>query len=99
MNDVLRLLRIYHDLKGYELAEQLGVSRSYLSEIEKGKKEPSLDLIRQYAKVFNTTPSAILFLSESFEKRGKKSIAEMLNSKMVGFLKELVNENAEELFD
>jgi len=99
MNEVLRLLRVFHDMKGYELAEQLNVSKSYLSEIENGKKEPSIALIKQYAKVFNTTPSAIMFLAENLGADKENNIEKKLSGKMLGLLKELANENAENLFD
>ena len=99
MNEVLRLLRVYHDMKSYELAERLGISKSYLSEIENGKKIPTLELIQQYARVFNTTPSAIMFLAEKFEGKEKGKLARVLNSKMLDFLKELADENAQDLFD
>ena len=32
--EVLRLLRVFNDIKANELAKQLGISKSYLSEIE-----------------------------------------------------------------
>jgi transcriptional regulator with XRE-family HTH domain len=86
-------------MKSYELAEKLGISKSYLSEIEKGKRAPTLELIQQYAAIFNTTPSAILLLGEKFEGKNKETVVQSINRKMLGFLKELANENEQELFD
>jgi transcriptional regulator with XRE-family HTH domain len=63
----LRLLRVYHDLKLGELAKLITISPSYLSEIENGKKKPSLELIEKYAEFFKIKPSAILFFSESLD--------------------------------
>lgn len=65
--DALRLLRSYHGMSQTELAVQLKVSRSYLCEIEAGRKQPSLDLLRAYADYFRTPLSAILLFSESVE--------------------------------
>ncbi|NRX73843.1 transcriptional regulator with XRE-family HTH domain [Clostridium beijerinckii] len=39
INESLRLLRVFHDLKAIDLAKKLSISQSYLSEIENGKKK------------------------------------------------------------
>lgn len=67
ISEALRLIRVFHGLKQGDLAEKLGISSSYLSEIEHGKKSPSLDLINQYAKIFHMPASSILFFSEKIE--------------------------------
>lgn len=64
LNEALRLIRVFHDLKQIELADKLGVSKSYISEIEKGVKNPSLDLIERYSHQFNLPVSSIMFFSE-----------------------------------
>lgn len=43
-----------------ELAELLGVDRSYLSEIETGKKDPSLRVLKTIADGFKMTLSQFL---------------------------------------
>ena len=63
----LRLLRVYHDLKLGDLAKQIEISPGYLSEIENGKKKPSLELIEKYSNFFNIKPSSILFFSENLD--------------------------------
>jgi len=68
LNEALRLLRIFHDLKSVELADKLVISTSYLSELESGKKKPSLDIIQRYAEFFETTPSAIMLIAEGLKK-------------------------------
>lgn len=72
LGEALRLLRVYHDLKAGELATKLGISPSYLSEIEREKKTPSLALIEKYAEVFSTRPSAIMFFYEQLDNMTKK---------------------------
>jgi transcriptional regulator with XRE-family HTH domain len=47
------------------VAQKLGISRSYLSELETGKKQPTLDILDRYARVVRIPPSSILLLSES----------------------------------
>ena len=44
----LRLIRKLYGETAKELANQLGISATYLSEIENGKKKVSLDLIQKY---------------------------------------------------
>lgn len=69
LNEALRLIRVYHDLRQTEMAEKLGVSKSYLSEIEKGIKNPSLDLINKYADYFQVPVSSIMFFSENINNK------------------------------
>jgi transcriptional regulator with XRE-family HTH domain len=65
IHEALRLIRVFHDLKQVELAEKLGVSKSHISEIEKGSKSPSLDLLRRYAEEFKIPVSSIMFFAEA----------------------------------
>ncbi len=92
LNEFLRLLRVFHDLKSSELAEKLEISPSYLSEIESGKKEPTLALLRKYARVFNTSTSSLLFFSEDVEKHAKgRNFESILRKKTLKFLQSLEN--------
>lgn len=68
--EALRLIRIFHDLKQHELAVRLGISKSYLSEIETGRKSPSVEIIEKYAKIFQIPASSILFFSEQLGENG-----------------------------
>jgi transcriptional regulator with XRE-family HTH domain len=68
INEVLRLLRVFNDMKATELAKDLELSASYISELESGKKQPSMDVIQKYANRFKTTPSTILRMAEGLEK-------------------------------
>lgn len=81
IHEALRLIRVFHDLKQVELAEKLGVSKSHISEIEKGIKSPSLDLIQRYATEFKIPVSSIMFFAEELPnaKSGDK-----IRSKIAG---------------
>jgi len=68
LNEALRLIRVYHDLRQSEVAEKLGISKSYLSEIEKGAKRPTLELVEKYAAAFHVPVSSIIFFSENMNK-------------------------------
>lgn len=55
IGNVLRILRVANDLSITEVKERCSISRSYLSEIENGKKQPSLEKILEVLNVYNVT--------------------------------------------
>jgi transcriptional regulator with XRE-family HTH domain len=64
------------------------VSRSYLSEIEKGTKTPSLDMLDKYADEFGIPRSSILFFSEALPHAKKGETARRaIASKVLDILK------------
>lgn len=65
----LKLLRRYQGLNQKVLAEKLGVSRSYVSELESGNRTPSLDLLGRYADIFNIPISSLMFFAEALEDK------------------------------
>ncbi len=70
----LKTLRQYHRLNQAELAEQMGISRSYLNEIENKRKEPSLEMLTKYADRFDVPLSSILlFAEQANEKKYEKA--------------------------
>lgn len=68
IGEALRLIRVFHDLKQKQAAEKLGLSTSYLSDIERRERSPTLETIERYARVFDIPVSSILFFSENLEK-------------------------------
>lgn len=64
----LKQIRVFHSLKQKELADRLSLSASYISEIEKGIKEPSLSVINKYSRAFKIPESSILFFSENIDQ-------------------------------
>jgi transcriptional regulator with XRE-family HTH domain len=56
----VRNLRRKHGWTQVEMAEFLGVDRSYLSEIETGKKDPSLRVLKTIADGFHLTLAQML---------------------------------------
>lgn len=67
LGEALRLVRVYHDLTQTQLSFELGISNSFLSELESGKKTPSLDFLSKYAERFQIPVSSLLFFSENLE--------------------------------
>ena len=74
IGDVLKRMRIIYGYKASEMSSELGISASYLSEIENNKKQPSLDLLQKYADIYGIRLSSLILLSENMdeaEKSGK----------------------------
>lgn len=71
INKALKILRQFHKVKQADLAEQLEISKSYLSEIESGKKPASFHLLEKYSEIFEIPVSSLVFFSESIDKEGK----------------------------
>ena len=65
----LKLLRRYQGLKQSALAKELGVSRSYISELESGNRTPSLDLLSRYADIFKIPVSSLVFFAEALQDK------------------------------
>lgn len=64
LSEALRLIRVFHDISQKEMATRLQIVPSYLSEIEAGKKEPTLPLLRKYSEEFKIPMSSIMFFAE-----------------------------------
>ena len=67
IGETLRLLRVFNDYTTIEMAKKIGLSQSYISELENGKKQPSLEIIEKYASTFDMKPSTLLLFSEAIE--------------------------------
>ena len=56
-----KLFRVCADLKQREVADALQVSVNYVSMIERGKREPTLKYLREFATVVNVPASLLLW--------------------------------------
>ena len=82
LGQALKLLRRYQGLNQSALAAKLGVSRSYVSEMESGNRTPSFDLLNRYADVFEVPVSSLIFFAEALED-DKKEIGRLHQAKGV----------------
>lgn len=67
LHKALRLLRVYHNLSVSDAADRLGLSRSYVSEIENNKKKVSMDVLEKYSLTFDIPMSSLMLFSEQLE--------------------------------
>lgn len=67
INRALKTIRQFHGLTQAELALKLDMSKSYLSEIESGKKSIGYDLLEKYSELFDVPVSSLVFFSENIE--------------------------------
>jgi transcriptional regulator with XRE-family HTH domain len=84
--EALRLLRVFHDVSQTGLADRLGISKSFLSEIESGKKEPTLNLLSRYAAEFDVPLSSLLFFAESVSAKGASGPTDKVAPKVLKLL-------------
>lgn len=50
-------------MKQYEIADKVGVSGTYLSQVELGHKEPSFELIKKLCELYKIPPAVLLWLA------------------------------------
>lgn len=63
----LKSIRLYYQISQIELARKLDISRSYLCEIESGKKDVSLKILSSYSSVFGIQLASILLIDEALK--------------------------------
>jgi transcriptional regulator with XRE-family HTH domain len=64
IDQALKLARLYWGYSQEEMALRSGIAQSYISEIETGKKKPTLDMIEQYSAALNLRPWQLLLFSD-----------------------------------
>jgi len=67
LNEALKQIRVFHQMKQVDLAEDLSISKSYLSEIESGRKSISMDILQKYAEIFSVPVSSLMLFSENMD--------------------------------
>ena len=80
LNESLRILRLYWGKSQEDLAAELGISQSYLSEIERGRKEVTIEILQRYSDLLHIPMSSLMLFAEQMEgepplKRGRLFIA------------------------
>ncbi len=60
LGENLKKLRIKKDISQIELARILGVDRSFVSNVENGKNNPTLSTLRKIARALGVSTSGLL---------------------------------------
>lgn len=83
INDALRLLRLYLGFSQQQVASKTDLSQSMISDIEKGRKSVSMEVLDRYSSSLNVKMSDLLFFAEEIDghpvaTRGKLIVAPRL---------------------
>ena len=96
LHQALKEIRIFHGLKQIELSKELNISASYISEIEKNIKQPTILTIEKYSKFFSISPSSILLFSENLnEPKLSDKFRKISTKKILKIMQWLNNTNHE----
>lgn len=77
ISNALKVMRKYHNINQTQLAGKLSISCSYLSELESGKKQPTLEILHRYSDVFDVPLSSLVVFSETLD--GSQSVSKARN--------------------
>lgn len=96
INEALKLIRMYWGKSQAEMAEEMKLSQPYLSEIENGRKEVSLEILQRYSERLKVPMSSLMLFAEKIQgmptpSRGRLFIA----GKTLALLRRLVPEDAQ----
>jgi len=95
IGEVLRLFRTVEGEKANNFAQKLGISPSYLSLIESGKRQPSIELINKYADILGVRPSGIMFFYEEInDGKFKNSILKMSRPILIKLIGRLASQQS-----
>jgi transcriptional regulator with XRE-family HTH domain len=72
LDRALKAVREVHSLSQADLAKRLQISASHLSELESGKKNATIELLKKYSEVFDVPASTFLSYMEALEGESEK---------------------------
>ena len=79
--EVIKLVRTIDGISQRELAKRLDISNVYLSQIETGKKDPSMSLLKTFSEQFSVPlPLLVIGSGSSMEAELVEGLRGILNS-------------------
>ena len=88
IGNAIKDLRKQKGLKQIDFADKCGLSQSYLSSIEKGRKEPTLSILKQIANALSIPMPVLVFFSLDQEDiaESKRDAFKMLEPSIKGLI-------------
>ena len=71
INRALKITRAFHNLSLAEAAERVGLSKSYISELENGKKNVSMEVLIKYSDGFSIPMSSLMIFAEKLDENNR----------------------------
>ncbi len=71
----LKELRVKKGVRQYEVANKIGITQTYMSQIEKGQKVPSVEVLEKLAKYYKTPIAIMLWFSLDEKEIPKNKLA------------------------
>lgn len=99
LGPAIKFCRQQRNLTQPELARRAGISPSYLSVLEKGKRDPSFSMIEKIARALDVPLSLLIFVAtDASEIQGLPTeVAEKLSAVTMNLLRAARNEHQQSL--
>ena len=98
IGETLKRTRNIYGMTASKISAALGISPSYLSEIENGKKQPSLELLEKYSNIYGIRLSSLILLAESIEEaKQKKDGSAFIRQLMVNLINGMSSSMGDEI--
>lgn len=99
INKAIKLFRQYNKMTQSEVADHLLISKSYVSEIESGKKTINMELLKKFAGLYDMPVSSLVFFSESLsttESQIPKKFRNFVSTKVLDVLEWKIERESKE---
>lgn len=88
--DALRLLRLYFGLSQKQVAANLSLSQSMISDLEKGEKSVTMDVLERYSSAFGIRMSQLMLFAEELSDDPVKTKGKLIVApKIISLLEKL----------
>jgi transcriptional regulator with XRE-family HTH domain len=96
----LKKIRTIYGYTATEMKDELDISASYLSEIERDHKKPTYKILERYSEITGIKLSSLLLLSEEFDEAEKKGTSrELIRGMMQGLIDTMAKDQEEKDYE
>lgn len=92
IGEAFKIVRVFNSMTQQELAKKLEISDSYLSQIESGKRTPTLETIKAFSSFFGIPVSGMMFFAEQLstgEGENDKEARQAFGRRILGLLSKI----------